>query len=92
MIDIPEVSKSKFKIFADDTSLFSIVRNDKLSQNKLISDLKNWMGSTVDNKHNETIVSTQPGKVRNMFKVNKKAIGVVLVFLLLTLNINCRLG
>ena len=58
MIDIPEGSKSKFKIFADDTSLFSIVRNDKLSQNKLISDLKNWMGSTVDNKHNETIVST----------------------------------
>ena len=41
MIDIPEASKSKFKIFADDTSLFSIVRNDKLPQKKLISDLKN---------------------------------------------------
>ena len=69
MIDIPEASKSKFKIFADDTSLFSIVRNDKLPQKKLISDLKNWMGSTVDNKHNETIVSTQPGFIRSKLTI-----------------------
>ena len=36
--DIPEGIKSICKIFADDTSLFSIVKKDELSQNN--SDLK----------------------------------------------------
>ena len=38
--DIPEGIKSICKIFADDTSLFSIVKKDDLSQNNLNSDLK----------------------------------------------------
>ena len=38
--DIPEEIKSICKIFADDTSPFSIVKKDKLSQNNLNSDLK----------------------------------------------------
>ena len=38
--DIPEGTKSIYQIFADDTSLFSIVKKDELSQNNLNSDLK----------------------------------------------------
>ena len=38
--DIPEGIKSICKIFADDTSLFSIVKKNELSQNNLNSDLK----------------------------------------------------
>ena len=38
--DIPEGIKSICKIFADDTSLFSIVKKDELCQNNLNFDLK----------------------------------------------------
>ena len=38
--DIPEGIQSICKIFADDTSLFSIVKKDKLSENSLNSDLE----------------------------------------------------
>ena len=38
--DIPERIKSICKIFADDTSLFPVVKKDEFSQNNLNSNLK----------------------------------------------------
>ena len=50
--DIIEGIKSICNIFANDTSLFSILKKDRLSQNNLNSDLKKknrWMGSSAEN-------------------------------------------